>query len=223
MLHVGMETIRVLVVDDHDRLVLAFGQMWRAGSNVLVDGPFTVEEVCVGGPRGADAILVDLDREEGRGFATVVRVCGSIGSVPVIAFTADLDPELGAAVITAGANGLLHLADAETIERAFRRVIAGELVLPDDHLPSLVDRVRSVRADRSDAAHVGSLTDRELEVLRSLADGETTAEIAARLGISTMTVQSHVKNVLAKLGVHSKVEAVRMAWRVGAIAVPVGA
>jgi len=48
-----------------------------------------------------------------------------------------------------------------------------------------------------------------------------TSEVAERLGISAMTVQSHVKNVLAKLGVHSKVEAVRIAWRCGAVAVPV--
>jgi DNA-binding CsgD family transcriptional regulator len=61
---------------------------------------------------------------------------------------------------------------------------------------------------------------RELEVLRSLSLGQSTREIAALLGISPMTVQSHVKNVLTKLGVHSKVEDVRLAWRCGAVAMP---
>ena len=56
-----------------------------------------------------------------------------------------------------------------------------------------------------------------------LSDGRSTVEIAALLGISPMTVQSHVKNVLAKLDVHSKVEAVRLAWRFGAIAMPASA
>jgi DNA-binding CsgD family transcriptional regulator len=57
-------------------------------------------------------------------------------------------------------------------------------------------------------------------VLRALSYGESTAEIAASLGITAMTVQSHVKSVLTKLRVHSKVEAVRFAWRSGAIAMP---
>jgi DNA-binding CsgD family transcriptional regulator len=84
----------------------------------------------------------------------------------------------------------------------------------------LVDRLRSVRADLNGATNLDSLTVRELEVLRLLSDGRSTFEIAALLGISPMTVQSHVKNVLAKLGVHSKVEAVRLAWRFGACASP---
>ena len=64
---------------------------------------------------------------------------------------------------------------------------------------------------------VGLLIDRLNDKVRHY------VEIAALLGISPMTVQSHVKNVLAKLGVHSKVEAVRLAWRFGAIAMPASA
>ena len=59
------------------------------------------------------------------------------------------------------------------------------------------------------------LTARETEILRALASGETTGEIADDLRISPLTVQSHVKSILAKLGVHSKIEAVTMAWRFG--------
>jgi DNA-binding CsgD family transcriptional regulator len=75
----------------------------------------------------------------------------------------------------------------------------------------------------STADHLDALTAREFEVLQLLANGSTTGEIARLLQISPMTVQSHVKNVLAKLGVHSKVEAVRLAWRAGAIATPASA
>jgi DNA-binding CsgD family transcriptional regulator len=96
-------------------------------------------------------------------------------------------------------------------------------VLPDDHLASLVQQVPLTEAGDPGTAHMGSLTARELEVLRLLANGSTTGEIARLLQISPMTVQSHVKNVLAKLGVHSKVEAVRLAWRAGTIATPASA
>jgi two-component system nitrate/nitrite response regulator NarL len=59
------------------------------------------------------------------------------------------------------------------------------------------------------------LTPRETEILRSLAAGRTTTQVAEHLGISALTVQSHVKSILAKLGVHSKIEAVTLAWRYG--------
>ena len=68
---------------------------------------------------------------------------------------------------------------------------------------------------RDERALLASLTDRETEILALLADGMSTRDVAERLDISPLTVQSHVKNILAKLGVHTKVEAVRIAWRHG--------
>ena len=103
-----------------------------------------------------------------------------------------------------------------------RRAAAGELILPAAHLAALVELVRVSRFER-EASRIEALTRREREVLALLADGHTTNEVADALSISVMTVQSHVKNVLAKLGVHSKVEAIRYAWKSGAISMPVGA
>ena len=82
-------------------------------------------------------------------------------------------------------------------------------------LPTLVDRLWQARARRTEHALLSTLTGREREILCALAEGGTTAEIAGALGISRATVQTHVKNVLCKLGVHSKVEAVGTAWRAG--------
>jgi DNA-binding NarL/FixJ family response regulator len=98
---------------------------------------------------------------------------------------------------------------------AFRRAIAGELVLPVAELPTLVDRLWHARARQSEHTLLATLTGREREILTALADGATTSELAEELGISPATVQTHVKNVLSKLGVHSKVEAVGTAWRAG--------
>jgi DNA-binding CsgD family transcriptional regulator len=104
----------------------------------------------------------------------------------------------------------------------FRRAAAGELILPATHLAALVELVRASRLD-GDGARIDALTRREREVLALLADGHTTQEVSEALSISVMTVQSHVKNVLAKLGVHSKVEAIRFAWRSGALTMPASA
>ena len=216
------DRIRVSVVDDHIRLVESLRLAWGRGSRLRVLGPFVPGVAAL---RAApDVIVVDLERDDGHGLGALVEVCDAVHDVRVIAATTERDPELGSAIVTAGASGLLpSWGDPAEMEDAIRRAVAGELVLPDDHLSSLVDRLRAVRARVTEAANLESLTARELEVLRLLSDGRSTVEIAALLGISPMTVQSHVKNVLAKLGVHSKVEAVRLAWRFGAIAMPASA
>ena len=94
-------------------------------------------------------------------------------------------------------------------------------MLPADDLSQLVDRLTAPSlADGTGARAVGRLTPREREILRMLAAGASTADLAEAFGISPLTVQSHVKNILAKLGVHSKVEAVRLAWRHGLATTP---
>jgi len=216
------DRIRVSVVDDHIRLVESLRLAWGRGSRLRVLGPFVPGVAAL---RAApDVIVVDLERDDGHGLGALVEVCDAVRDVRVIAATTERDPELGSAIVTAGASGLLpSWGDPAEMEDAIRRAVAGELVLPDDHLSSLVDRLRAVRVRVTEAAKLESLTARELEVLRLLSDGRSTVEIAALLGISPMTVQNHVKNVLAKLRVHSKVEAVRLAWRFGAIAMPASA
>ena len=88
--------------------------------------------------------------------------------------------------------------------------------MADDDLPVVLDELRTGR-EPNVAAELAlrRLTARETEILRAMAAGDATGEIAKTLGISSLTVQSHVKNILAKLGVHSKIEAVTMAWRNG--------
>jgi DNA-binding NarL/FixJ family response regulator len=127
--------------------------------------------------------------------------------------------ELVHAVLAAGGCGVVPAdLDPASLRDALVRAAAGELVLGDRELHALVVGIAEARSRR--AAASASLTARELEVLQGLSDGLGTGEIAERLGISPGTVQSHVKNVLAKLGVHSKVEAVRLAWREGLVAIP---
>jgi two-component system nitrate/nitrite response regulator NarL len=211
------ERLSVAVVDDHARLVALLRSDGAARLRVL--GPYAPHDRML--RAGADVIVVDLDRDDGHGLESLIRVCESVHDVRVVAATTEHDPELGSAVVTAGASGLLVPGeDVVEIEDLLRRAAAGELVLPDQHLTSLVGHLSVAQRERAEAAAVSALTGRELQVLDALALGQSTAEIAAVLGISRMTVQSHVKNVLTKLGVHSKVEAVRMAWRCGAIAMP---
>src|SRR5439155_25829499 len=91
--------------------------------------------------------------------------------------------------------------------------------------PSLSERaeLRSAGAEgieRGEERVTAALTPRELEVLEEFAKGQSTAKVADGLGISPLTVQSHVKSILVKLGVHSKIEAVTMAFRLGLVRTP---
>jgi DNA-binding NarL/FixJ family response regulator len=96
-----------------------------------------------------------------------------------------------------------------------RRAAAGELVMPERDLAPVLEQLRNGHARPEGELLLRRLTPRETEILRSLAGGETTTQVAEGLGISALTVQSHVKSILAKLGVHSKIEAVTLAWRYG--------
>jgi DNA-binding NarL/FixJ family response regulator len=118
--------------------------------------------------------------------------------------------------LAAGACGVVPTQrDATSLIDALRRACAGELVLPADELPNLVERMHAARAGAGGGRLLATLTARERQVLTALAEGATTDGIAFDLGISPATVQTHVKNILSKLGVHSKVEAVGAAWRAG--------
>jgi len=168
-----------------------------------------------------DVLAVEL---AGPSIQTVREANEALGGVRILVVTGDLDPEVGASVIAAGAAGLMARSEDERrIPDLLQRAAVGELILPATHLAALVDLVRVSRLDSVDGARIDALTRREREVLALLADGHTTQEVSQALSISVMTVQSHVKNVLAKLGVHSKVEAIRFAWRSGALTMPASA
>jgi DNA-binding NarL/FixJ family response regulator len=167
-----------------------------------------------------DLVLVDADGPDPG--AVIVDLVRLVPGVKVLAVTvADDDIELASASLTAGACGILtrSIRPAE-LEDALDRALASELVLPSMQLRALLGQVASVEHAGDERRRLVSLTTREREVLALLAEGCSTSEIASRLGISVGTVQAHVKSVLGKLGVHSKLEAIRLAWRHRTLAVP---
>jgi DNA-binding NarL/FixJ family response regulator len=212
-----MDGIRVLVVDDRPGLTQDLLLALRRRPAVQIMGPVRDESEALAAIEDDpfDLVLVALDRADERGVAIVAAVRAA-ADVRVMATTAHVASPLVELALAAGACGVLPLErEPAHVLAAFRRALAGELVLPVAELPTLVDRLWQARARRTEHAMLSTLTGREREILCALADGSTTTEIAGSLGISTATVQTHVKNVLCKLGVHSKVEAVGTAWRAG--------
>lgn len=161
-----------------------------------------------------DLAVVDVDRDGGpEALQTLHR---SLPDLRIVAASAAADPERAGASLASGASGLLDRGGAgiELVD-AIRRAAAGEVVLADTHLRAVVAAIHDRRTATADHERLRSLTARERQVLALLTEGADTREMAASLGVSPATVQAHVKSVLRKFGVHSKVEAVRVAWRVG--------
>jgi DNA-binding NarL/FixJ family response regulator len=207
------DPIRVLVVDENpgltQGLILALPR--QGPVHVLGPVPDAPEALAALEEGLADMILVALDRADGRGTEVIGAIRDGGGRIRVLAASGHEGSDVIAAALAAGACGVLPSERKRSLVDVFRRAFAGELVLPAEDLPRLVDRLVSGNGSNG----LSSLTTRERQILGSLAEGRSTAEIASTLSISPLTVQSHVKNILAKLGVHSKVEAVRMAWRYG--------
>jgi len=212
------ERIRVLVVAADPRLARVITGALPVRGAVVVVGPVADANEAAEALAGdlADLAVVDLDRADGTGIDVVATVAAAGGRGRVLAASERGGPEIAANALSAGACGLLPAVRDRSLLDVFRRALAGELVLPADDLSSLVDRIT---AEDAGADRLRSLTPREREILQTLAAGASTTEVAEAFGISPLTVQSHVKNILAKLGVHSKVDAVRIAWRHG-VAMP---
>ena len=210
--------IHVLVVDDDPQLVERLSTALSAVAGIRVSGPVddALEAAARCGDGSVDLAIVDLDRADERGLEMVGSLRDACDDARVLVITDRPGPDIVAGALGAGACGFLDRStDAADFARTLRRAVAGELVLPASDLALVVRRLDRRGPDVSPEARLASLTARETEILQALCDGRSTSEIATDFTISRMTVQSHVKNILSKLGVHSKIEAVTLAWRYG--------
>ncbi|MDQ1694715.1 MAG: hypothetical protein QOJ03_68, partial [Frankiaceae bacterium] len=121
------------------------------------------------------------------------------------------DDDLGVILrgLKLGADGAcLSRAGPETLRLAIGNVIAGEVALPGDRVTEILHGLLEGNAEAQiETTSVLSLTDREHQVLRMLADGQGPAEIAVGLGLSISTVRTHLQHVMGKLGVHNQLHA----------------
>jgi len=207
---------RVLVVDDHEvfseALELLLG---RQPDLQLVGSARDADEAMALLFHEPDVVLMDLDMPGVNGIEATRRIREVVPAAKVVLLTGIQRPDVIADALAAGACGYVPKTRAvDELMDVVRRAAAGEIVMPEGDLAAVLERLRGARADTGEAA-LERLTPRETEILSALAAGSTANEIAVSLGISALTVQSHMKSILAKLGVHSKIEAVTLAWRHG--------
>ncbi|GAA1446037.1 response regulator transcription factor [Nocardiopsis tropica] len=201
--------VRVLIADDHPVVRDGIRGMFArdTGFEVVGEAADGARAVELARSLEPDVVLMDL-RMPGTGGVHAIRELARLG-LPVrvlVLTTYATDSDVGPA-IEAGATGYL-LKDAlpEELMRAVRLAARGEAVLSPLVATRLVGRVREPTV---------ALSDRELEILRLIADGSTNREAAARLFISEATVKTHVLHIYGKLGVNDRAAAVAAGFRRG--------
>jgi DNA-binding NarL/FixJ family response regulator len=210
--------IEVLVVDDHEMFSEALTLLLEQQSDVRLLGAAkdANEALRMCREQPPDVVLMDIDLPDVDGVEATRWIREACPHTKVIVITGLEDPAIVATAIAAGARGYVPKTRAvDDLMDVVQRAAAGEFVMPEADLAAVLSELRAGRQPSSGRLGLRRLTPREAEILRALAAGGSIPEIADRLGITALTVQSHVKNILAKLGVHSRLEAVTLAWRYG--------
>jgi len=206
------DPIRVLLVDDHEMVRRGLAVMLQAFDNLQLVGEASngIEAIQMCAEHHPDVVLMDLVMPTMDGVTATRTIRKNYPKVQIIALTSFNDKVMVQDALKAGAMGyLLKNAVIDDVAKAIQAVHAGQPTLAPEATQTLIAAATKPSPPERD------LTPREREVLALLVEGLKNPEIAARLSISRSTVKSHVSNILTKLGVSSRVEAVSLALQHG--------
>ena len=219
------EEVRIMVVDDHDtfRDPLAF-MLERELDLTVVARPRSLSEtreVLESMDVAVDVAIVDLNLPDGSGADLIKELHGPRPRATALVLSATADQKHLARAIEAGAAGVMHKsAPMSDLVEAVHRLAAGEQLLSQEEvIEALRFLTRQRESNREARLASARLTPREREVLQALAEGLSDKQIAGRLHVGVGTVHSHVTNILAKLEVSSRLQALVFAVRHGVVTI----
>ena len=205
--------IRVLLVDDHALLREGIRSMFAAETDIEViaeagDGRTAVRLAASLAP---DIVVMDLGMRQLNGTDATRQIRANPGAARVIALSMHADREHVLDMLSAGASGyVLKTSAYDELRRAVRAVAQGLVYL----CPRIAEYVVQARSPaETEISPASPLATREREVLQLLAEGRSSAQIALALHISAHTVESHRRNIMRKLHLHSVAELTRYAIR----------
>jgi two-component system, NarL family, response regulator LiaR len=204
--------VRLLIADDHSMVRQGLRMFLGSDPEIEIvgearDGAEALQQVHQLRP---DVVLMDLLMPVMDGIQATEAIRRESPNTEVVALTSVLEDALVVDAVRAGAIGyLLKDTEAHELRRAIKAASAGQVELCPEAVARLLREVRT--PERSSEP----LTEREIEVLRLLAQGQSNREISRTLSISEQTVKSHVSHILAKLGVPSRTQAALFAIRTG--------
>lgn len=213
-------SVRVVLVDDQAMVRTGFRLILEAQDDISVvgeapDGYRAIEVVTHTRP---DVVLMDIQMPELDGLAATRRLhADGVASRVVILTTFEQDDYIFGALSAGAAGFLLKNARPEDLVAAVRIVASGDALLAPSVTRRLIERFAGAGAPVDRREELDRLTEREVEVLRSLAKGLSNTEIAAELYVSEATVKTHVSRTLTKLALRDRVQAVVFAYESGLV------
>lgn len=219
---VDKETANILLVEDHASFRQALAFMFeREPEFSVVAQAGSIEEAkeILSSSDGIDVAVVDLGLPDGDGVALVEEFSTAKSGVSTLVLSASLEPARFASAVEAGAAGVLHKsASISEIVDSARRLMSGEALISPSEIIEMLRLVSRKRQEEYEVRQaVDKLTRREKEVLQALAEGLDSKEIAEKLHITIETERTHMVNILNKLGVHSRLQALVFATRNGIV------
>ncbi len=189
------------------------------GLRVLAVARSGADAVRLATQEAVGVVFMDYRLPDMTGAAAAGQIRTARPETPIVFHTADDSETALLDAIDAGASAYLTgAATAREIVEAVRRAIQGEVLIPVALFARAIARQRRVATEQGERQRLlAEFTPRELEILRVLATGRDTATIADRLGIAPHTVEWHLRHVMEKLRVHSKLQALVAAVRLGLI------
>jgi DNA-binding NarL/FixJ family response regulator len=213
--------ITILIVDDErtfgEALQLALRQEKDLKViDVAVDGDTAMRVVDEQHP---DVVIMDVAMPGMNGIEATRRIKEGDPEAQVLILSGHEDPLLLARAVQAGAVGLLRKTEAiGNVASSVRRAYRGESIHEQEEVESAMRRLRHRRDAEADAKRrLERLTPRERQILERMATGMSSEAISKSLNMSPHTLRTHMQNILTKLGVHSKMEALVIAIRHGAV------
>lgn len=220
----GREPIRIIVVDDQELFRRGLVMLLAVEEDIEVvgeasDGAEAAELAAAVAP---DVVLMDVRMPKKSGIDACVLIKDVVPSTNIIMLTvSDDEADLYEAIKNGASGYLLKDASIDEVAQAIRVVADGQSLISPSMATKLLDEFKMMsRAEERQQMMLPRLTDRELEVLRLVARGLNNREIARELFISENTVKNHVRNILEKLQLHSRMEAVMYAVREKLLDIP---
>ena len=210
-----------MLVEDHASFRQALAFMFEREEEFVVAGQAgTLAEAYAflrREPDGVDVAIVDLGLPDGDGFGLIEDLASTGRGVTTLVLSASLEPARFAHAVEAGASGVMHKAAAiNDIVEAVRRLRSGEALLSPKEIIEMLRMVSRKRQEEQETQKaIDKLTPREKQVLQALGEGLDSKDIAGKLKITLETERTHVVNILNKLGVHSRLQALVFAARHG--------
>lgn len=214
---------RIMLVEDHlsFRQALAFMFDREQEFEVVAQAGSLAEtrQILKELPGDVEIAVVDLGLPDGDGFELIEEFSSADSRIATLVLSASLEPARFARAVESGASGVLHKAAAiSDIVDAVRRLKAGEALLSPAETIEMLRMVSRKRQEEYEVQKaIEKLTRREREVLQALSEGLDSKEIAEKLHVTIETERTHMVNILNKLGVHSRLQALVFAARNGIV------